>query len=138
MDDPAVRAVWLVVLFFVATGCFQPSAAGRGGRGPEPDGGADARARPAAGAALAVLLLLAALAHLGAEPVSGHRLAVHHFNLAEAFAARGHEDRAEVEYRRALQAEPTHTRSLTGLGNTLVSRGEVAEALALYEDSARA
>ncbi len=81
----------------------------------------------------AVLLLLIGLNNSSGEKADSQtNTAIHHHNLARAHAQSGNLKLAEQEYRQAINADPTFSKSLSNLGNILLEQQRFDEALRLF------
>ena len=104
-------------------------------------------ARPAAVAAVLLLVLLAARTRAqialwqGPEPLFAHTLRfdernwVAHLNLGYALGSHGDLDEATRHLERTLELQPYSARAHAGLGNVLVSRNRIEDGVAHYREA---
>ena len=56
-----------------------------------------------------------------------------HYNLGVALKAKGQQDEAIAEYRKAIQIDPKHVSAQYNLGVALANKGRVDQAIAAYD-----
>jgi tetratricopeptide (TPR) repeat protein len=72
---------------------------------------------------------------ISAGHLSGHRLAVTHYNRAIEYANKGDQDRALSDYGEAIRLDPKYAPAYNARGNAWIFKGDIDRAIADYNQA---